>query len=137
MKLYKYIDGVKVTKYPMLALYIERMQESWEAKVFGITLPLFAISMIALIIIFPIGEPNLLAFIIQGAISLWFIISYTLLVNRQIKDKNQELKDAIWRNSKKVSNIFILFATFIFFFNIYLWSLPQKSWRRINITHGK
>ena len=101
MRLYEYIDGVKVTKYPMLALYIERMQESWQAKVFGITMPLFAISMIALIIIFPIGEPNLLAFIIQGTISLWFIISYTLLVNRQIRDRNQELKDTIWRDSKK------------------------------------
>lgn len=101
MKRYEYIDGVKVSKYPLLNTYLERMEESWQAKAFGITMPLFFVSTIALLIIFPSGEFNLLALILQGAISIWFIISYTLLVNRQIKDRETELKQAIWRDSKK------------------------------------
>lgn len=101
MKRYEYIDGVKVSKYPLLNLYIERMNESWQGKAFGITMPLFAITIILLIIFFPVGKPNWIAFTIQGISSLWFIISYILLVNQQIREKNQELKDAILRDSQK------------------------------------
>jgi len=61
---------------------------------------IFLISNIALLIIFPPGEFNLLALILQGTISLWFIISYTLLINRQMRDKEDELKQVIWRDSK-------------------------------------
>lgn len=95
MKLYKYEDGKKIAMYPFLCNYIEGMNKSWQAKVFGITLPLFAISIIALIIIFPIGEPNILAFILQCIISVWFIISYILLVNRQVKDIENKIKQDI------------------------------------------
>ena len=100
MKRYEYIDGVKTDKYPILNLYIERINESWQAKVFGITMPLFFICTIALLIIFPVDKFSLLALILQGTISLWFIISYGLLINRQIRDKEDELKKAIWRDCK-------------------------------------
>ena len=90
MKLYRYEDGQKIAMYPFLCLYTERMNESWQAKVFGITMPLFLIFTIAFLIIFPLGEFNLLALILQGSISLWFIISYTLLINRQMKDKENQ-----------------------------------------------
>jgi hypothetical protein len=119
MKRYEYIDGVKVSKYPLLNLYIERMGESWQAKLFGITMPLFLIINISLLIIFPTDEFSWMAFSIQGIVSLWFIISYTLLVNLHTKSRKQELKDAILRDSKKVINIFIFNVTFIIFFRIF------------------
>ena len=90
-----------VVKSSLWDTYKERMRENWEGKVFGITLPLFAILQILLLIIFPVGEFSWLALILQGSLSLWFIVSYGLLIRRQIKDEKQELKEKIWRDSKK------------------------------------
>ena len=90
-----------VAKSTLWSTYKERMRESWEAKVFGITLPLFAVLQILLLIIFPVDDFSWLALILQGTLSLWFIISYCLLVRRQIKDEEQEIKDKIWRDSMK------------------------------------
>jgi len=64
--------------------------------------------LIILLIIFPIGEFSLAALILQGATSLWFIISYGFLIRRHIKDDKNELKQAILRDSKKLSNEGIL-----------------------------
>lgn len=91
----------KVVKSSFWSTYKERMNESWEARVFGITMPLWAIFTLALMFIFPLGEFNWTALILQGTTSLWFIISYGLLIRRQMKDKEQEIKDAIWRDSQK------------------------------------
>lgn len=91
-----------------LRTYKERMNESWEAKAFGITLPIYAVLMIALFIFVPLRgdspevvELKFIALIPNLIITIWFIISYVLLINRQIKDKEEELKQAIWRDSKK------------------------------------
>lgn len=91
----------KIVKSSFLSTYKERMNESWEAKLFGYTIPVFALLMILSLIIFPPGEFSWPALMIEAPISLWFVVSYTLLVRRQMKDKNQELKDAIWRDSQK------------------------------------
>jgi len=101
MKLYRYEDGAKIAMYPFLCIYIERMKESWEAKVFGITMPIFLIANTIILIVFPLDTFSWAALILQGAVSLWFIISYTLLVRRQMKDAKNELKQAILRDSKK------------------------------------
>ena len=101
MKLYRYEDGVKLAMYPVLCTYIERMKESWEAKVFGITMPLFLIAHTIILIAFPLDEFSWTPLILQGIVSIWFIISYTLLIRRQVRDSKDELKRAIWRDSKK------------------------------------
>ena len=77
------------------------MNESKESKIFGITMPLFLVAHIILLIVFPIGKFNLAALILHGAVSLWFIISYTLLIRRQMKDIKDEFKQAVLRDSKK------------------------------------
>jgi len=92
MKRYKYIDGTKVSNYPLLNTYLERMDESWQAKAFGITMPLWFIFSIALLFIFPLGEFNLLSLTLQGTASSWFIISYMLLINRQMRYWKDSIK---------------------------------------------
>jgi hypothetical protein len=92
----------RVSKYTFFPTYRERMQESWQAKAFGITMPLFFIINVGLYMIWPPGTPfNIWLLIAHGVPSLWFIISYGLLINKQSRDRDQELKDAIWRDSQK------------------------------------
>ncbi len=101
MKRYKYIDGVKTVKYPVLELYLERMNENWESKVFGITFPIYGILMIFILVLFPVGDSSWTALILHGILSIWFIVSYILMTRRRVKDNKKGLKDAIYRDSKK------------------------------------
>lgn len=93
MKLYKYEDGVKIAKYPLLCLYIERMQESWQGKLFGIVLPLYAVICTTLILTSPTEEYKGAYLIIQVISSVCFLTSYLLLVIRDCKDMNKKLTD--------------------------------------------
>ena len=101
MKLYKYEDDAKIATYPLLYAYIEMVKESWEARVFGITMPLFLIAHTIILITFPLETFNWTALILQGAASLWFIISYSLLIRKQMKDTENELKRAIYKDYQK------------------------------------
>ncbi len=90
MELYKYDDGVKISKYPLLCLYIERMNESWQAKLFGIVLPLYAITCLTLIIINP---QEVIYLTIQVITSVLFLFSYLLLVIKNGKDLEKKISD--------------------------------------------
>jgi hypothetical protein len=100
----------KIVKSSFWDTYKQRMKESWEAKVFGITLPVYAVLMIALLITVPFttGEDDpvslefkLFSLIPHIILNIWFITSYILLIRRHSKDREKELKDAIWRDSQK------------------------------------
>lgn len=105
----------KLTKYPLIHLYKERMRESIYGKFFGIMIPVYAIVMLFTIFL----PSNLFTTSIMTITSIVYIISYLLLVNYEAKKKKMELIIKTWgsidnyEEFKKVFNIFIFLVTFI------------------------
>ena len=83
MRLYKYIDGQIVQRFPVVInLFIERMQENWQGMFFGIMLIVYAIvSIVGLFIPFD----NITFSIFMGIIVLILITSAIFHAINQVK----------------------------------------------------
>lgn len=91
--LYYYEDGVKLTRYPLIALFVERSKENWQSKVFAITMLSCTFITASVFLLEFLGITSIYIDCIHIAAYSWYLVSYIIFVRKQNSDMALKLKE--------------------------------------------